>query len=300
MIEIKELFLRYPQAERNALHNVSLTIDTGECLGLLGPNGAGKTSLVSLLCGLVKPSSGEIIINGTPFHRLTKKQRSKMALVPQDFAFYPLLSVIDNMKFFAALYGVKNPQYLMDLLAQVGLSEQKNQLSGNLSGGQKRRLNFAIGLINKPEILFLDEITVGIDPEGRQFILNNVKNLLKQGITIIYTSHYLGEIEELCDKIALFANGEKIYYGKINEVLTQHGQNILYFSVTPKLDKKHAQILNATECEEDEWQCSECSPEKLCQILSQQGYTVQSLHYGKQPLESFYLDFLKNKGGEML
>ncbi|MBQ1837767.1 MAG: ABC transporter ATP-binding protein, partial [Neisseriaceae bacterium] len=253
MIEIKELFLRYPQAERNALHNVSLTIDTGECLGLLGPNGAGKTSLVSLLCGLVKPSSGEIIINGTPFHRLTKKQRSKMALVPQDFAFYPLLSVIDNMKFFAALYGVKNPQYLMDLLAQVGLSEQKNQLSGNLSGGQKRRLNFAIGLINKPEILFLDEITVGIDPEGRQFILNNVKNLLKQGITIIYTSHYLGEIEELCDKIALFANGEKIYYGKINDILTQHGQNILYFSVTPKLDKKHAQILNATICEQDEW-----------------------------------------------
>ena len=299
MIEIKQLSLRYPQAERNALHNISLTIETGECLGLLGPNGAGKTSLVSLLCGLISPTQGEIIINGTPFSRLTKKQRAKIALVPQDLAFYPLLSVIDNMKFFAALYGVKNQNYLIDLLEKVGLIEQKNQLSGNLSGGQKRRLNFAIGLINKPEILFLDEITVGIDPQGRQFILDNVKNLLKQGVTIIYTSHYLGEIEELCDKIALFANGEKIYYGKINDILTQHGQNILYFSVTPELNKQLAQQFNATKCSENEWQTVQCTPEKLCSVLSQQGYRIQSLHYGKQPLESFYLDFLKNKGGDM-
>lgn len=300
MIEIKELFLRYPQADTDALHHVSLTIETGECLGLLGPNGAGKSSLVSLLCGLLKPTSGEIIINGTPFCRLTKKQRSKIALVPQDFAFYPLLSVIDNMKFFAALYGVKNQNYLIDLLEKVGLIEQKNQLSGNLSGGQKRRLNFAIGLINKPEILFLDEITVGIDPQGRQFILDNVKNLLKQGVTIIYTSHYLGEIEELCDKIALFANGEKIYHGKIDDILTQHGNNILYFSVSPNLDKKHAQILNATPSNADEWQCSECSPEQLLSVLSSYQYQIKSIHYGKQPLESFYLHFLKNKGGEML
>ena len=300
MIEIKELSLRYPQMTKNALNSVSLTIDTGECLGLLGPNGAGKTSLVSLLSGLVKPTSGEIVINGTPFSRLTKKQRSKIALVPQDFAFYPLLSVIDNMKFFASLYHQKDEKYLIQLLEQVGLIEQKNQLSGNLSGGQKRRLNFAIGLINKPEILFLDEITVGIDPEGRQFILNNVKELSKQGVTIIYTSHYLGEVEELCDKIALFANGEKIYYGKINDILSQHGQNILYFSVEPKLDKKHAEILNAIECGKDEWQSNKCSPEQLLKELSLHNYQIKSIHYGKQPLESFYLDFLKNKGGEML
>ena len=130
--------------------------------------------------------------------------------------------------------------------------------------------------------------------------MNNVKELSKQGVSIIYTSHYLGEVEELCDKIALFANGEKIYYGKINDILSQHGQNILYFSVEPKLDKKHAEILNAIECGKDEWQSNKCSPEQLLKELYLHNYQIKSIHYGKQPLESFYLNFLKNKGGEML
>lgn len=228
MIVLKDISHRYPNAEKNALNAVNFHIDSASTLGLLGPNGAGKTTLMSLLAGLQSLQQGEIYFDGVQYSKLNKQQRQQISLVPQDFAFYPLLTVWENLKFFAALYDVKDQGYLLTLLEQVDLITHKNKLAKHLSGGLKRRLNFAIGLINRPKVIFLDEITVGIDPQSRQFILDNVRALKQQGVTVIYTSHYLQEIEQLCDKLVLLNEGQLIYEGSIQNIL-EAGQSLEHF-----------------------------------------------------------------------
>ncbi|MBS9783033.1 MAG: ABC transporter ATP-binding protein [Pasteurella sp.] len=241
MIKIKNLTHTYPNAQFPALNEVNLHIKEGETLGLLGPNGAGKTTLMSLLAGLQAVQKGTILFDGVPFEKLSKKQRHQISLVPQDFAFYPLLTVWENLKFFASLYNVKDKSHLINLLEKTGLESHKNKLAKHLSGGLKRRLNFAIGLINNPRLIFLDEITVGIDPKSRQFILESVAELSKQGVTVIYTSHYLQEIELLCQNLVLLNEGNMVYQGKVQSILEQNSQQSLEHFYLDFLDKQ-AQI----------------------------------------------------------
>ena len=228
MIEVQYLTHTYPNSTSSALQGVELSIAQASAVGLLGPNGAGKTTLMSLLTGLQSVQQGEILFEGVPFEKLSKSQRHQISLVPQDFAFYPLLTVWENLKFFAALYAVRDKNWLMELLEKTGLTAHKSKLAKHLSGGLKRRLNFAIGLINRPKVVFLDEITVGIDPQSRQFILNSVAELTKQGVTVIYTSHYLQEIELLCDKLVLLNEGKLIYQGTVQGILAE-GQSLERF-----------------------------------------------------------------------
>ena len=183
---------------------------------------------MSLLTGLQAVQSGQILFDGVPFEKLTKVQRHQISLVPQDFAFYPLLTVWENLKFFAALYDISDKKWLAALLEKTGLTAHQSKLAKHLSGGLKRRLNFAIGLINRPKVIFLDEITVGIDPQSRQFILDSVADLTKQGVTVIYTSHYLQEIEQLCDKLVLLNEGRLIYQGSVQGILSE-GQSLERF-----------------------------------------------------------------------
>ncbi|QIW16755.1 ABC transporter ATP-binding protein [Pasteurellaceae bacterium RH1A] len=227
MIQIHHLTHRYPNADSLALQDLNLTLKQGETVGLLGPNGAGKTTLMSLISGLQAVQSGQVLFEGLPFEQLSKKQRHQISLVPQDFAFYPLLSVWENLKFFASLYGISDKSYLQELLKKVDLTAHQHKLAKHLSGGLKRRLNFAIGLINRPKVIFLDEITVGIDPESRQFILESVAELGKQGVTVIYTSHYLQEIEQLCQRLVLLHQGRLIYDGDIPTILAQNQHHSL-------------------------------------------------------------------------
>ncbi len=228
MIKIIELNHSYPISKSPALYRINLDISNSSTIGLLGPNGAGKTTLMSLLAGLQSVQQGEIYFDGVPFAKLSKKQRHQISLVPQDFAFYPLLTVWENLKFFASLYDVRDKSYLLELLSKVDLTSHKNKLAKHLSGGLKRRLNFAIGLINRPKVIFLDEITVGIDPQSRQFILDSVAALKEQGVTVIYTSHYLQEIEQLCDKLVLLNEGNLIYQGTVQGIL-EEGQSLERF-----------------------------------------------------------------------
>ena len=228
MIKIIELNHSYPISKSPALYRINLDISNSSTIGLLGPNGAGKTTLMSLLAGLQSVQQGEIYFDGVPFAKLSKKQRHQISLVPQDFAFYPLLTVWENLKFFASLYDVRDKSYLLELLSKVDLTSHKNKLAKHLSGGLKRRLNFAIGLINRPKVIFLDEITVGIDPQSRQFILDSVAALKEQGVTVIYTSHYLQEIEQLCDKLVLLNEGNLIYQGSVQGIL-EEGQSLERF-----------------------------------------------------------------------
>ena len=156
---------------------MSFDIADGECLGLLGHNGAGKTTLMSLLAGLQPVRHGAVLFDGKPLHRLSRVERQKIGLVPQDFAFYPQLSVWDNLLFFASLYKMRDKNKLRGLIEQAGLQEHAHKAAKHLSGGLKRRLNFAVGLVNAPQLVFLDEITVGIDPQSRRFILDSVADL---------------------------------------------------------------------------------------------------------------------------
>lgn len=223
MLNIKNLTHKYPNAEKPALHSINLEIKQGSAIGLLGPNGAGKTTLMSLLTGLLSVQSGQILLDSVPFEKLSKAERHQISLVPQDFAFYPLLTVWENLQFFAALYDVKDKNHLEFLLEKTGLQSHRKKLAKHLSGGLKRRLNFAIGLINRPKVIFLDEITVGIDPQSRQFILDSVAELTRQGVTVIYTSHYLQEIEQLCSRLVLLSQGKLIYQGDVKEIVEEHG-----------------------------------------------------------------------------
>ena len=246
MIHIQSLSHRYPKAETAALDNVSFDIADGECLGLLGHNGAGKTTLMSLLAGLQEVRQGEILFDGKPLRLLSRSERQKIGLVPQDFAFYPQLSVWDNLLFFASLYKVRDKGRLNALLEQTDLTAHKNKAAKHLSGGLKRRLNFAIGLINTPQLVFLDEITVGIDPQSRRFILDSVADLTRQGVTVVYTSHYLSEIEQLCDKIALLQHGKLVYHGGLDELLSTQ-TDIVRFTVEPPLPPQTLAALGAKQ-----------------------------------------------------
>lgn len=238
MLIVNQLSHTYPNAQAPALQNVNLHIRQGEAVGLLGPNGAGKTTLMSLLAGLQAVQSGQILLEGVPFAQLSKRQRHQISLVPQDFAFYPLLTVWENLTFFAALYGIKKKARLEFLLEKTGLSAHRHKLAKHLSGGLKRRLNFAIGLINQPKIVFLDEITVGIDPISRQFILDSVAELTQQGVTVIYTSHYLQEIEQLCQRLVLLEQGEIRYQNALKTIIGEQSLECFYLDFLQKQAEK--------------------------------------------------------------
>lgn len=209
MIQIKNLNKSYKN--HKVLENISLDIPTSGVFALLGLNGAGKTTLISILCNITKFDSGEVLYDGLPFFDIFKENHSLCSLTPQDFAFYPTLSVYENLQFFSKLntLSLQKQNEMIDFAMHINkLENYLHSKSANLSGGLKRRLNFAIGLLNDPKILFLDEPTVGIDPQSRTFILNSIKELANNKKLIFYTSHYMNEVDFLADEIAVIDDGK--------------------------------------------------------------------------------------------
>ncbi|WP_373796182.1 ABC transporter ATP-binding protein [Neisseria dentiae] len=294
MIQIQSLSHRYPGADTDALSGVSLDIGKGECWGLLGHNGAGKTTLMSLLAGLQEVQRGNILFNGKPMWRMSRAERQKIGLVPQDFAFYPQLSVWDNLLFFASLYKVRDKSRLNALLAQTDLGAHKHKATKHLSGGLKRRLNFAIGLINAPELVFLDEITVGIDPQSRRFILDSVEMLTRSGVTVVYTSHYLPEIEQLCSKIALLQQGRLVYQGGLGELLASQTQRVRFIT-EPALPPEQLAVLQAQPADGLGMMETALDAAEVYAALQRSGVQIRYFQQGHGTLEAFYLDFLRRE-----
>jgi len=211
MLEVKQLTKNY--GKLIAVTGVSFRADGGETIGLLGPNGAGKTTTVSIIAGLLTPDSGEVLIEGKQVKSDTDPVKLKIGLVPQDMALYDKLSARDNLTFFAALYslaGAKAKRAIDDVLNLVGLSDRAGDKVETFSGGMKRRLNLAAALLHDPQILLLDEPTVGVDPQSRNAIFDNLEALKKRGKTLIYTTHYMEEAERLCDRIVIIDHGKTI------------------------------------------------------------------------------------------
>ena len=196
-----------------AVQGVSFEIADGETLGLLGPNGAGKTTTVALICGLVEPDSGSIIIDGTPLRGDADPVKLRLGLVPQEVALYDELSALHNLRFFGTLYNLDPAPLeaaIADALDLVGLTDRAKDRVKTFSGGMKRRLNLAAALLHDPQILILDEPTVGVDPQSRNAIFDNLQALKARGKSLLYTTHYMEEAERLCDRVVVLDHGRVV------------------------------------------------------------------------------------------
>ena len=223
MIKISNVEKKY--GDFKALDNLSLQIKKGKIFGLLGVNGAGKSTLLSILTGLSPYDGGEIDIFGLDMKKDKKEIKHISSIVPQNLAFYEKLTVKENLDFFADIQNARKENY--DRAIEINnLSELLNQEAGTMSGGQKRRLNIAIGILNNPQIIYFDEPTVGIDPKSRNEILDSIKGYKEMGITVVYTSHYMNEIEKICDDVAIISHGKLIEQGSLEDILSKKGSSL--------------------------------------------------------------------------
>ena len=219
MLELKNLTKRY--GERVAVDRLSLSVKRGERFGLLGPNGAGKTTTISMLVGALKPDSGEILFNGEPLSGECDPLKRKIGYVPQELALYDDLSAVENLRFFGAIYGISGShlaEQVNHALELAGLTDRAKNKVRTFSGGMKRRLNLAAALLHEPELLVLDEPTVGVDPQSRNAIFEALEKLAARGITLLYTTHYMEEVERLCERIAIMDQGQIVAEGTLAEL----------------------------------------------------------------------------------
>lgn len=225
VLTVSSLSYTYKNSDHAVLSNINLHVGKGEVFGVFGPNGAGKTTLLSLVTGILTCRLGVISILGKDASTQRKNVNQIIGYVPQDFAFYEELSAIENLIFFGAMYGLKEQALdnrAKELLEEFGLMNVAERYVKEFSGGMKRRLNIAIGLLHKPQLLILDEPTVGVDVQSRLAIMSYLKKINSEGTTIIYTSHLLKEAEEFCTRIALIDKGKVIAIDTIANLLIQN------------------------------------------------------------------------------
>ena len=225
MLEIRNVRKTYGSLV--AVDDVSFTVEPGRLIGLLGPNGAGKTTTVSMIAGLITPERGEVLVGGKALRGDTDPLKRKIGLVPQDLALYDDLSAHENLRYVGSLYGLSGSALdtaMTSALTLVGLADRVRDRVKTFSGGMKRRLNLAGGLLHDPEILLLDEPTVGVDPHSRNAIFDNLEELKRRGKALLYTTHYMEEVERLADRIVIIDNGKVV----ANDTLSG-----LYAGVTP-------------------------------------------------------------------
>ncbi|RLJ90452.1 ABC transporter ATP-binding protein [Planococcus citreus] len=220
MLETQQLTKKFK--DTIAVDDVSLVLRQGESVGLLGPNGAGKSTAIAMISTLMKPSSGDVKLNGKSVLKKPGEMRRVLGVVPQKIALYEELSAYENLKFFGRLYGLSGnelEQRIDYVLELVGLADRKKELVKNYSGGMQRRVNLAAAMMHEPEVLIMDEPTVGIDPQSRNHLLETIRKLNQdEGMTVLYTSHYMEEVEKLCDRVYIMDHGKVIAEGTKEEL----------------------------------------------------------------------------------
>lgn len=222
--------LRKVFGDLTAVDGISFTVNEGEIYGFLGPNGAGKTTSISMICGLLEPTEGEVLVQGIGIRENPREVKRRLGVVPQEVAVYEELSARQNLDFWGGIFGLRGGilrRRVAELLDQVGLEDRADEPVKNFSGGMKRRLNLAMGLVHDPQLILLDEPTVGIDPQARHKILDIVKEVVAQGRTVLYTTHYLEEAEDLCDRLAVIDHGRILAEGTVNQLKAQLGEGSL-------------------------------------------------------------------------
>lgn len=288
MIHVERLNYRYPGSAQAAIRDLSLDIPSGSLFGLLGPNGSGKTTFISLLMGLLAPASGRVdVADGM--------RAGRAALVPQDYAFYERLSVLENLRFFAGVQGVRGTARIAEVMAIAGLEAFGRTRAQRLSGGLKRRLNLAIGLLGEPRLLFLDEPTVGIDPQSRRFILEAIKRINAAGTTVVYSSHYMEEVQALCDEIGILDRGRLLARGDLQTLLGADRGGRLDLGLDGPPAPGLVESLRGIEglrIDGAGLHLDRCSPAQLQEVftrLDESGANVVRVRYGHADLEALFL-----------
>jgi ABC-2 type transport system ATP-binding protein len=219
VISVQALTKRFGQLQ--AVDRISFEVARGELFGLLGPNGAGKTTTISMISGLLRPDAGTVMLGEYNLWESPRQAKRLLGLVPQEVALYEVFSARENLFFWGSLYGLSRSelkQSVDEILQRVGLADRAREPVSRYSGGMKRRLNLAIGLVHRPQVLLLDEPTVGIDPQARNAILEIIRDIARQGTTILFTTHHLEEAEKLCDRIAIMDHGRILQTGSVQEL----------------------------------------------------------------------------------
>jgi ABC-2 type transport system ATP-binding protein len=225
MIEVERLRKNFNSLL--AVDDVSFSVAEGEIFGLLGPNGAGKTTTINMICGVLKPDGGRVLIGGKDIWLEAKTVKQGLAVVPQEIAVYEDVTARDNLNFWGSLYGLRGgalQSRVDEALTRVGLADRAGDKVKGFSGGMKRRLNLCMGLLHRPRVLLLDEPTVGIDPQARLNILDVVREVAASGTAVLYTTHYMDEAQDLCDRIAIIDHGRILTVGTLDELTRLAGE----------------------------------------------------------------------------
>jgi ABC-2 type transport system ATP-binding protein len=228
MIEVAQLRKEY--GDLVAVDGISFTAETGAIFGLLGPNGAGKTTTIGCISGLLEPTAGTVRVRGHDVVREGAQAKASLGVVPQEIALYEDLSAGENVRFWGQAYGLRGAEIrarVTDVLEITGLLDRAGDRVDQFSGGMKRRLNFACGIVHEPQVLLLDEPTVGVDPQSRVRLLDLVREQANKGVCVLYTTHYMEEAQSLCDRLAIIDHGHVIAQGSLGELQTQMGERDL-------------------------------------------------------------------------
>jgi len=290
-IEVKELYKTYDGVK--AVNGISIEIGYGELFGFLGPNGAGKTTTINILCTLLKPTSGQAYVAGFDVEKESEKIREHIGLVFQETTLDNELTTFENLLFHAYLYGIGRTEAtkrIDELLSMIGLENKKDQLVKHLSGGMKRRLELIRGLLHKPRVLFLDEPTIGLDPQTRANVWSFIKNMKeKEGTTIFVTTHYIEEASDF-DRIAIIDHGKIIAVGNPYRLLSEMGKATVTFTTDDKTSKEILVKHGMKQIGENEYQIKIDDPDIfLKQILNMSGLKIDNLRIKKPELEELYI-----------
>lgn len=300
MLKIQGLKKSYGSVQ--AVKGVDITIEKGEIIGLLGPNGAGKSTTISMISTLLNPDAGDILFKGKSIQSEPKSLQKVLGVVPQDIALYPTLSGYENLKFWGSAYGLKGSELkkrIDEVSEIIGIKERLKDKVEKYSGGMKRRINIGAALLHQPELLIMDEPTVGIDPQSRNHILETIKELNDRGMTIIYTSHYMEEVEFLCDRIYIMDEGVVIANGTKEELVDSVKKERKIIVEFEEDAQDVCQVFEALE-EIDQVICekkmmtlltntSEKMMQKIIEISSEHHKDIVSIDVEKPNLESVFL-----------
>jgi ABC-2 type transport system ATP-binding protein len=280
-----------------ALDDVSFEVKKGETFGLLGPNGAGKTTTIQLLCGLLKPDSGMVTLDGKTDPTLVEVRLS-LGMVPQTLAIYEELSAEENLRFFGRIYGLSGRQLkerVRNCLEIAGLTQRSRERVSKYSGGMKRRLNMVCSLLHEPPLLLLDEPTVGVDPQSRNSIFETIEVMQKQGRTIIYTTHYMEEAERLCDRVAILDYGKILDMDSVHNLIVKHGGSShveAEFEKSPSDPEKIKRLIDNKniQFEGTKIRFETSQPMESLAMLNRSGMRFQSLKVQTANLEDVFLN----------
>ena len=293
----------------HALNNINLDIKKGEIFALLGPNGAGKTTLINIICGIVAPTSGKITVNNFDIISNYKKARSMIGIVPQELTVEAFETVFDNVSYSRGLYGKSsNPQYIESLLKELSLWDKKSNRLRELSGGMKRRILIAKALSHEPKILFLDEPTASVDVELRKDMWEVVKKLKSKGVTIILTTHYIEEAEEIADRVGIINKGKIILVDEKYELIKKMGQKkliidlqssikslpILLKNLNLELNNEGNKIIYTYDTKNENTGIT-----SLLQTLRDEGIKLKDINTEQSSLENIFINLVKGSNDEL-